>query len=377
MVSIISRDVNTVPRRYGTREPCLFRAGGVEGLSLARILSRETFLSTELLGVVLFLFATGFPPFDDFSEVDLTTHMLQHVLIVFAGIMIAYPHLGRKLLKKGARGWLPGLALLVSMAIIVFWHFPVPWDDAVLNPGVHALEHFSFLAVGLMCGSWLLLLSDSGKIGALTAAFFGHMGYAVALISPWGTTVYPVYSLSDQQTLGWVLLLTGPTLVIGIAYVIARNPGWLDGFSGPSGPKGARRVTFLNRAKVPRWVAPLLSVVLVIILAGYFAATAYALANLQQPTSGSTVYISETPVSWQYAPQQIEVVLGVNSTVTWVSHSISYDTVTDRGGSFGSGPIPPGGTFSHTFTAPGVYDYYCLYHPWMTGTVTVVSSTSG
>jgi len=320
------------------------------------------------------LFATGFPPFDDFSEVDLTVHMLQHVLIVFSGIMIAYPHLGRRLLKEGGGIWLPRLALLGSIAIIVFWHLPGPWDDAVLNPGLHAIEHFSFLGVGLLCGSWLLLLSDSGKIGALMAAFFGHMGYAVALISPWGIQVYPLYTLADQATLGWVLLLTGPSLIIGVAYVIARNPDWLSGFSATKSDRGAKRITLLNRGKVPGWVAPLLSIVFVVILVGYFAATAYALANPQQANGGPTVYISETPVSWQYSPQQIKVVLGVNSTVTWLSRSISYDTVTDRGGTFASGPIPPGGTFTFTFTSPGVYSYYCLYHPWMTGTITVAAA---
>jgi len=342
---------------------------------MKRVGLKKLLLSTELLGVLLFVFATGFPPFDDLSEVDLTTHMLQHVLIVFAGVMIAYPHLGKQLLKKGGAHWLSGLALVASIIIIAFWHLPEPWDDAVLNPGVHALEHFSFLGVGLMCGSLLLQLSDSGKIGALTAALFGHMGYAVILISPWGTQVYALYSLSNQQTLGWVLLLTGPTIVIGIAYVIARNPDWLGGFSAASGPRAGRRVTFLNRAKVPRWVAPLLSTVLVVVLVGYFTATAYALANPQPHIGGPTVFISETPISWQYSPQQIKVVLGVNSTVTWVSRSISYDTVTDRGGTFGSGPIPPGGTYSYTFAAPGIYDYYCIYHPWMTGTVTVSDVT--
>ena len=320
------------------------------------------------------MFATGFPPFDDFSEVDLTVHMLQHVLIVFSGIMIAYPHLGRRLLKEGGGIWLPRLALLGSIAIIVFWHLPGPWDDAVLNPGLHAIEHFSFLGVGLLCGSWLLLLSDSGKIGALMAAFFGHMGYAVALISPWGIQVYPLYTLADQATLGWVLLLTGPSLIIGVAYVIARNPDWLSGFSATKSDRGAKRIILLNRGKVPGWVAPLLSIVFVVILVGYFAATAYALANPQQANGGPTVYISETPVSWQYSPQQIKVVLGVNSTVTWLSRSISYDTVTDRGGTFASGPIPPGGTFTFTFTSPGVYSYYCLYHPWMTGTITVAAA---
>lgn len=323
--------------------------------------------------MLLFVFASGFPPFDDLAEVDLTTHMLQHVLIVLAGVMIAYPHLGKRLLNEGGAVWFPRLALFLSGVLIVFWHFPDPWDAAVLNPGIHALEHFSFLGVGLLCGSWLLLLSDSGKIGALMAAFFGHMVYAVVLISPWGTQVYDLYPLPNQQVLGWVLLLTGPSLIVGVAYVIARNPGWLGGFSGSKGDGGTRRDTFLNRARVPRWVAPLLSAVLVVVLVGYFAATAYALARPQAAVNGPTVYISESPVSWQYSPQQIRVVLGVNSTVTWVSRSIAYDTVTDRGGAFSSGAIPPGGAFTFTFTVPGVYEYYCLYHPWMTGTVTVVA----
>ncbi len=331
----------------------------------------EALRSTELLGVMLFVFATGLPPFDDATEVDLTTHMLQHVLIVFAGVMIAYPHLGRRLLKEAHGAWLPRAALLVSMATIVFWHLPGPWDDAVLNPEVHFLEHFAFLAVGLLCGSWLLLLSDSGKIGALGAAFFGHMGYAVALISPWGVQVYALYPLPNQAVLGWVLLLTGPSLILGVAYVIARNPAWLGGLSA-KGATAERRTTFLNRARVPSWVAPLLSTILVIALVGYFAATAYALATPQQVAGGTVVYISETPISWQYSPQQIKVVLGVNATVTWASRSISYDTVTDRGGAFSSGSIPPGGTFTYTFTEAGVYQYYCQYHPWMTGTVTVL-----
>jgi len=321
---------------------------------------------------MLFVFATGFPPFDDATEVDLTMHMLQHVVIIFSGAMIAYPHYGRGLLKRGGAAWAPRLALAVSALALVFWHLPEPWDEAVINPGIHFVEHFCFLGVGLLCGSWLLLLSDSGKIGALMAAFFGHMGYAVVLISPWGTQVYSLYALSDQVTLGWVLLLTGPTIVIGVAYVIARNPDWLGGFAGSRTSRGNPRDTVLNGIRVPRWVAPAATLVLAMVLVGYFAATAYALGTAPQVSGkGPTVYISETPVTWQYSPQRILVVLGVNSTVTWVSRSISYDTVTSRNGTFGSGTIAPGGTFSFTFTTPGVYNYYCQYHPWMTGEVIV------
>lgn len=331
-------------------------------------------LSTEFLGVALFVFAAGFPPFDDATEVDLTTHMLQHVLIVFAGVLIAYPHLGRRLLRSNAGGLVPSAAFAGSAALIVFWHLPASWDSAVLNPALHFLEHSSFLAVGALCGSWLLLLSDSGKIGALMSAFFGHMLYAVVLISPWGVQVYALYPLADQVTLGWVLLLSGPLLVVGVAYVIARNPDWLGGFSGPRPAEARRRQTFLNRVRVPRWVSPALSLVLVAVLVWYFATTAYTLGTSPGTGGGPTVYIAETPFSWQYSPQRISVVLGVNATVTWVSRSISYDTVTGLNGTFTSGAIPPGGTFAYTFTEPGTYQYYCRYHPWMTGTVTVVSN---
>ena len=87
----------------------------------------------------------------------------------------------------------------------------------------------------------------------------------------------------------------------------------------------------------------------------------------------STVYIVETPLSWGYSPQDLKVVIGVNNTVTWISHSISYDTITSTGGNFSSGPIAPGQTFTFTFSTPGEYGYKCIYHPWMTGGVDVLA----
>jgi plastocyanin len=319
---------------------------------------------------MLFVFAGGFPPFDDATEVDLTLHMVQHVLIIFAGVLVAYPTLGRKLAKEKRKVLIPYLAFLVSAGLIVLWHLPGPWDDAVLNPAIHVIEHLSFLLVGLLSGSWLLLLSDSAKIGALMSAFFGHMGYAVALISPWNIQIYSLYSLSDQVLLGWVLLLTGPTLMAGVAYVIARDPAWLCGFSGRR-DDGRLRETIINRIRIPRTIVPIITIVLAAGMLIYGGATAYAIGGAPSNGVGSVVYIVETPISWQYSPENLVVVVGVNSTVTWVSHSISYDTVTGDGGGPSSGPIPPGGTFTFTFVSGGIYHYRCLYHPWMTGTVTV------
>jgi plastocyanin len=73
-----------------------------------------------------------------------------------------------------------------------------------------------------------------------------------------------------------------------------------------------------------------------------------------------------------YSPATITVVVGVNNTVVWTNNDSVFHTVTATDGSFNSGTIFSGQTWSHTFTQPGTYNYYfCQYHPWMKGTVIV------
>ena len=335
---------------------------------------RSLIQATSTLGAALLLFSAGFPPLEDAAEVDLTLHMLQHVMIVISGILIAYPLFRKRLSRGEGGGVIPKLALLGASSLIVFWHVPAEWDLAVLNPGVHVVEHLSFLLVGLLAGSWILLLSDTYKIGGLLVAFFGHMAYAVALISPWNQQIYPLFSVADQMVLGWVLILTGPFFLVGVGYVLARNPNWLGGLTS-AGVQPRRKETALNRAKPPAWAVPVLTIALLGALVVYFAVATVAVtaSSPGKISRGAIVYINETPITWQYSPQSITVVLGVNNTVTWVSHSIAYDTVTDRAGSFRSGSIAPGQTYTYTFLKPGVYSYYCTYHPWMVGTVIVIS----
>ncbi len=75
-----------------------------------------------------------------------------------------------------------------------------------------------------------------------------------------------------------------------------------------------------------------------------------------------------------FSPKTITVVLGKNNTVTWTNEDYAIHTVTSNTGLFDSGNVDPSTTFTFTFSAPGTYDYHCSYHPWMTGTVIVVSS---
>jgi len=76
-----------------------------------------------------------------------------------------------------------------------------------------------------------------------------------------------------------------------------------------------------------------------------------------------------------YSPQTITVVIGVNNTVTWTNGDTVPHTVTATDGSFNSGNLNPGQAWSHTFTTPGTYTYYCSYHSWMKGTVIVLAAS--
>ena len=70
-----------------------------------------------------------------------------------------------------------------------------------------------------------------------------------------------------------------------------------------------------------------------------------------------------------YEPASISVPAG--TTVVWSNNDIVPHTVTARDGLFDSGSISRNDTFSYTFEQPGVIDYYCKFHPNMTGVVTV------
>jgi predicted secreted protein with PEFG-CTERM motif len=72
-----------------------------------------------------------------------------------------------------------------------------------------------------------------------------------------------------------------------------------------------------------------------------------------------------------------EVTIDVGGEVTWTNDDSAAHTVTSGtieggpDGVFDSGLFLAGKTFSHKFEEAGEYPYFCLVHPWMTGTVIV------
>ena len=63
--------------------------------------------------------------------------------------------------------------------------------------------------------------------------------------------------------------------------------------------------------------------------------------------------------------------VNVGAAVTWSNDDNQIHTVTAVDGSFDSGFLEPGETWSYTFDQAGEFEYFCLPHPWMRAKVIV------
>lgn len=93
-------------------------------------------------------------------------------------------------------------------------------------------------------------------------------------------------------------------------------------------------------------------------------------AGAAAPLSANVSIVSQAS---GFSPAQVTIQAG--GTVSWVNNDPQVPhTVTAKDLSWDSGNLNPGQSFSHTFTAPGTYPYFCQYHPNMTGVVVVVAA---
>jgi plastocyanin len=90
------------------------------------------------------------------------------------------------------------------------------------------------------------------------------------------------------------------------------------------------------------------------------------------PIGGGPKTVSVNIQNLQFNPSSISI--KINDTVTWTNketdkqHTVTEDTTPPA---FDSSLMDPGGTFSHKFTASGMFHYHCNVHPDMHGTVNV------
>jgi len=89
---------------------------------------------------------------------------------------------------------------------------------------------------------------------------------------------------------------------------------------------------------------------------------------------GSSVVGCET-TNECYIPHMVTIDVG--GEVMWnnidaMAHTVTAGTPTEGlSEHFDSGLVAPSAMFSHEFTEAGTFDYFCMVHPWMVGTVMV------
>ena len=149
---------------------------GVEGLYLRALhILRLRGVSVPTLQIVLWhmgiaLWAIGFfSPIHTLGDDLLSAHMAQHLLIadlaaplLLAGVRnpVLMFYLPRPALVTLARsGWprrafrwmrQPLVAIPIYTLFLYGWHFSIFFEAAVRNPLVHALQHMSFIGIGIL-----------------------------------------------------------------------------------------------------------------------------------------------------------------------------------------------------------------------------------
>jgi putative membrane protein len=187
-------------------------ASGIRAVSRARAAS---FVS----GVFLAL-GVNVSPIHSAAEGMFSVHMVQHqVLMLIAAPLIvagrpalvmalALPHKVRRWGFDFARARVvssvlrfvknPLAILLVFAGVLWMWHLPGPYEAAVRNNGVHALEHIGFLGISLGFWAAVMRAGPRRRIGYLPAILLviGTLmltGWLAAVLT-FGGLVYPLYA---------------------------------------------------------------------------------------------------------------------------------------------------------------------------------------
>ena len=194
---------------------------------------------------------------DGWADSLLAAHMLQHMLIgdvvplllVLAvrgpvRVHLLPPPVVRAARRVGldrlaAAATRPAPAFALWALALASWHVPAAYDAALGNERLHAFEHATFLAAGLLVWSALL---DPARRGLL--AGWRRFGYALALLAASGILantlvlsyrpLYPFYAkpeerplalspLQDQDLAALVMMLEQLATVGTLAVLVARR----------------------------------------------------------------------------------------------------------------------------------------------------------
>ena len=110
------------------------------------------------------------------------------------------------------------------------------------------------------------------------------------------------------------------------------------------------------------------------VLAMLFAAIVFVSCH-KSNSSNAVTAASVSIKNMAFNPASVSVTTG--ATITWSNNDTTIHTVTADDGSFNSGNIAIGATYTRVFSTAGTFSYHCTIHPEMTGKVVVTAAMSG
>jgi len=244
--------------------------------------------------------------------------------------------------------------------------------DLVAVAGIYALPRIARIVV---------LLLPVVQLAAMAGDLYMGLGSPGSVIQG----AFHEYLLNDSA---FMILLVLQAVLAALAFgnLLQPHPDPRAGRRG-AGLSSMKATVAANRRAISRaLIAAVVVVVVIVAGVGIYFATA---SNGASVSTSSTQYSGPPALQVSiysgaansanppgYTPDSVTLVIGVNNTVTWTNNDSIHHTVTSTsapsGGSFNSGNMNGGGaTYTHTFTVPGMYQYDCEYHSWMTGTIVV------
>jgi plastocyanin len=107
-------------------------------------------------------------------------------------------------------------------------------------------------------------------------------------------------------------------------------------------------------------------------------AAGLGLAASAAPYLGSACYAADAAApativkidNFTFAPATLSVPVG--TTVTWVNEDDIPHVVAEQNRAFKSKALDTDDSFTHTFSTPGTFAYFCALHPHMVGSIIVL-----
>jgi putative membrane protein len=207
---------------------------------------------------LIMLAGTLLGPLDEWAERSFALHMTQHelIMLVVAPMLVRGRPLavwtwalarGARLRLRSALGRGRSLGLWYACTSVVgacalqalalwAWHLPAWFRAALAHPGVHILQHATFLAVAL-CFWWSVLRPGPRRnvaVRGIATLFFttlttGALGALLTFAgTPWyaGPDTEPPFGLTlleDQQVGGLIMWIPGGTVYLAFALWLAAR----------------------------------------------------------------------------------------------------------------------------------------------------------